>query len=57
MIEKNYGTFIADDGGAPLIRSLREAKTQTQPQTFAVAASNYRESKVVPGGIEPPFAT
>lgn len=57
MIEKNYGKFIADDGGAPLIRSLREAKTQTQPQTFAAAASNYRESKVVPGGIEPPFAT
>jgi hypothetical protein len=52
MIEKNYGKFIADDGGAPLIRSLREAKTQTQPQTFAVDASNYRETKVVPGGIE-----
>ena len=33
MIEKRYGKFIADDGAAPLIRSLRGAKTQTQPQT------------------------
>lgn len=54
QIEKGNGKFIADDGAAPLIRSLGEAKTQTHPQIFAVPASNYRERKVVPGGIEPP---
>jgi integrase len=57
MIEKSYGKFIADDGAAPLIRSLRRAKTQTQPQTFVVGASNYLKNIMVPGGIEPPFAT
>lgn len=57
MIEKSYGKFMADDGAAPPIRSLGKAKTQTFPQTFAIDASNYAEIKVVPGGIEPPFAT
>ena len=57
MIEKSYGRYIEDDGAAPLIRSLRGAKTQTLPQTFVVGAPNYWENKVVPGGIEPPFAT
>lgn len=57
MIEKSYGTFIADDGAAPLIRSLAGAKTHTFHVPSAVSGGNYRESKVVPGGIEPPFAT
>jgi hypothetical protein len=34
MIEKSYGKFIADDGAAPLIRSLRGAKIQPSLQTF-----------------------
>ena len=64
MIERSYGRFIADDGAAPLIRALAEAKTQTSPQTFGdegdgavgfpVQSGSY---KMVPGGIEPPFAT
>lgn len=57
MIEKSYGKFIADDGAAPLIRSLEGAKTHTFHVPSAVSVGNYRESKVVPGGIEPPFAT
>jgi hypothetical protein len=32
MIEKSYGRFIADDGAAPLIQSLRGAKTGPGPE-------------------------
>ena len=39
MIEKSYGKFIADDGAAPLIRSLEGAKTHTFHVPSAVSAS------------------
>ena len=29
MIEKSYGRLIVDDGAAPLLRALGEAKMQT----------------------------
>jgi len=57
MIEKRYGKFIADNGADPLIRSLGEAKTPTFRIPSTISASNFAETKVVPGGIEPPFAT
>ena len=57
MIEKSYGKFIADDGAAPLIRSPAGAKMRTFRMPSAVSASNFAATKVVPGGIEPPFAT
>jgi integrase len=51
MIEKSYGKFIADDGAAPLIRSLRgEMRTFRIPSAASVA--KYAATEVVPGGIE-----
>jgi hypothetical protein len=52
MIEKSYGKFIADDGAAPLIRSLAGAKMHTHVHTLVANEGNVAETKVVPGGIE-----
>ncbi len=56
MIEKSYGKFIADDGAAPLIRSLEGAKTHTFHVPSAVSASKLAESKIIQGesNDEPP---
>lgn len=57
MIEKSYGRFISDDGAAPLVRSLGGAKMQTHHKPPVENIGNYWRTIVVPGGIEPPFAT
>ena len=60
MIQEHYGKHIRDDGDALLrayVERPKEEAIEEKPETFSEESAKYRETIMVPTGLEPVLPT